>query len=892
MSDAVRQTWTCLVAVLAMMLAGTQGRAAETASREVLRTTLANGMRVVIVPNRLAPVVATQLNYLAGSNDAPEGFPGTAHALEHMMFRGSEGLGREQLADIGAQLGGDYNADTTETVTRYVFTVPAGDLGLALRAEALRMRGLTLAEADWRQERGAIEQEVSRDLSNPFYGYASQLQAILFQGTPYEHDALGTRPSFERTDAALLRRFYEQWYAPNNAILVIAGDVDPPSALEQVRAAFGDIPAGPLPSHRPVAAGPLRPQTLQIPTNFSMGLIGLAYRMPGMRDRDFAAADILSDVLGSERGPLYGLVPAGRALESQFSYQPKSDVGIGMALAAFPTGADPAPLLADVRRVIAEAADGAISPELVEASRRQELAQLAFANDSISGLASKWSRALAQRGLDSPDDLARAYAAVTVDDVKRLARRLLDPEQAVTAILTPRADGEQGASRGFGGTESFAAPPDHPVALPDWAAMALASLPQPPPTEPADVSVLGNGVRLIVQPEHVGHTVSVYGHIRQVPQVEEPPGKEGVASLADQLFGYGTQARDRLSFLKAVDDIAAAESAGASFSLRVLTPQFEAGIALLAENELHPALPEEAFAVVRRQLAQGVAGALRSPDHLFDRAIKSAIAPASDPILRQATPETISALTLADVRAYIRAAYRPDLTTIVVIGDVTSEQARRAIEAAFGGWQADGPTPAIDLPPLAANPASERRVPDASSLQDSVTLTQSVGLPVASPERYALKLGNAILGEGFSSRLVRDLRVRTGYVYSVSSDLEWSRTRATYAVTFGADAENVEKARQLIVQNIRAMQTAPVSETELVRAKAATLRRLAMGRESVDGIAGLYRYLTGLGLPLDAEQIAAARYAEITPQQIQAAFATWLRPDGLAMVVKGPPLAP
>ena len=127
----------------------------------VLRATLDNGLRVVIVPDHLAPVVTTEMNYLAGSNDAPAGFPGTAHALEHMMFRGSAGLDRDQLSELGSLLGGDYNADTTETVTQYFYTVPASNdlAGGAARRSPERMRGLTINQADWDKERGAIEQE-------------------------------------------------------------------------------------------------------------------------------------------------------------------------------------------------------------------------------------------------------------------------------------------------------------------------------------------------------------------------------------------------------------------------------------------------------------------------------------------------------------------------------------------------------------------------------------------------------------------------------------------------------------------------------------------------------------------------------------------------------------
>ena len=113
----------------------------------VVRATLGNGLRVVIVRNSLAPVVATSVNYLAGSDETPPGFPGTAHAMEHMMFRGSPGLTAEQLADIGSILGGDFNANTREGMTQYLFTVPAEDLDVALHIEALRMRAV-LASAD------------------------------------------------------------------------------------------------------------------------------------------------------------------------------------------------------------------------------------------------------------------------------------------------------------------------------------------------------------------------------------------------------------------------------------------------------------------------------------------------------------------------------------------------------------------------------------------------------------------------------------------------------------------------------------------------------------------------------------------------------------------------
>src|SRR5690348_10374329 len=189
-----------LISALALCIAGLAAprthaaAAANPLGTQVARATLANGLRVVVVRDPLAPVVATSVNYLVGSNDAPDGFPGMAHAQEHMMFRGSPGLSADQLANIGSIMGGNFNANTRENLTQYLFTVPSEDLDLALHIESLRMRDVDDSDKEWTNERGAIEQEVAQDVSNPGYILFQKLRQIMFAGTPYEHDALGTRP--------------------------------------------------------------------------------------------------------------------------------------------------------------------------------------------------------------------------------------------------------------------------------------------------------------------------------------------------------------------------------------------------------------------------------------------------------------------------------------------------------------------------------------------------------------------------------------------------------------------------------------------------------------------------------------------------------------------------
>ncbi|TAM92895.1 MAG: insulinase family protein, partial [Rhodanobacteraceae bacterium] len=187
----------------------------------VLRATLDNGLRVVIVHDTLAPMVTTQITYLAGGYQAPKGFPGTAHALEHMMFRDSKGMSGAQLNEMTGKMGGDNNAFTTNDATQYYFVAPAAYLDVLLHIEASRMRGAELAPKDWSLEKGAIEQEVSRDISDPGFLAFEKAEGILYAGTGYAADPLGTRPSFDKTTAATLQTFYNDWYQPNNAIFVI-----------------------------------------------------------------------------------------------------------------------------------------------------------------------------------------------------------------------------------------------------------------------------------------------------------------------------------------------------------------------------------------------------------------------------------------------------------------------------------------------------------------------------------------------------------------------------------------------------------------------------------------------------------------------------------------------
>jgi zinc protease len=877
-----------MAVLITALLVFAQGKPPENAP--VTRATLDNGLRVVIIRDPLAPVVTVEENYLVGGDETPPGFPGMAHAQEHMAFRGCSTLTADQTAAIFAQLGGAGNADTQQNITQFFETVPAADLDIALRVHADCMREIQDSQMEWAQEKGAIEQEVARDLSNPTYKFITRANQDMFSGTAYSHDPLGTKDSFDATTGEMLKQFYKSWYAPNNAILVITGDVQPDAVLSKIKEFYGKVERKSLPPRPEINLPPVKSESFTLDSNLPYLLAFIAYRMPGTDSPDFAAVQILCDVLSSQRANLYALVPEGKALGTEFGLAetyPKASMAYSAA--ALPADGDSAAVIQEMRSILADYAKNGVPEDLVAAAKRREIVGAEFRRDSIPGLADAWSEALAAEGRSSPDEDIDAMKRVTLQDVNRVAKQYLLDQNSITAVLKPAPSGAAVASKGFGGAEQLTSAPTKPVELPAWASSELLSLQIPAAPPPVADSILPNGIRLIVKTLSIAPTVSVFGSVKHDAQMETPPGKDGVADVLQNLFSYGSKNLDRLAFQKALDDIAADESAGFDFSLQVLKENFAPGVQLLADNELNPALPEQAFNVIKPQTAQFVAGQMKSPGYHASRALDLALLPANDPVLRQTTPETVSSLTLDDVKDYYAKALRPDLTTIVVIGDISQDEAKSVIEKWFGQWKTVGPMPEVDLPEVPENKASAVTVPDPTQLQDTVTLSEMVPMNRFDPDYYPLQLGNHVLGGGFyATRLYHDLRQVNGYVYTVDVSLNATRTRTTYTVRYGCDPQNVSKARQLIERDLNSMQKENVTPTELQQAKALLLRQIPLAESSEDGLASGLLARAQIGLPLDEPIRAAKLYFSMTAENVRAAFERRIRPDGFVQIVRGP----
>jgi zinc protease len=633
----------------------------------------------------------------------------------------------------------------------------------------------------------------------------------------------------------------------------------------------------------------VKPDLLKLDTDLPYGLTAITFRFPGAENPDFAAAQILSDVLSSQRGKLYGLVPQGNALFADFEYETLQKSGLGYAMAGFPADGDSTNLLNETKEILLAEITNGVTADLVEAAKRREIISAELQKNSIDGLANAWSTAVAIENRNSPDDDINLFRAVSVDDVNRVAKKYLDFDHAISAILTPRPSDKPLSGKSFGGGESLVASASADVKLPDWAQKITAELPVPSSTLSPFVTNLPNGIKLVVQPETVSDSVSVYGRVKNNAKVQMPDGKDGVDEALDKLFSYGTKSLDRLAFQKALDDIGANESAGADFSLQVLPEQFDRGVQLLADNELSPALPKDDFKIIQTQLAARVAGELKSPNHIADHALTTALFPQGDPARRQTTPASVSALTIDDVKNYYVSAFRPDLATIVVIGKISPENAVAVISKYFGDWKTSGEKPDTLFPPAPDNAASTTHVPDASRVQDKITLGETLQLTRTNSDYYALQLGNHVLGGGFyATRLYRDLREKSGLVYFVDSSFDFGLTRGVYQVQYACDPQNVFKARAVILNDLQEIQTQPVTDHELFQAKLMLLRDIPLYESSVDYIAQVWLKYSAFDMPLDEPIHAGKIYAQLTTADVQNAFAKWIRPGDLVQVTQGP----
>ena len=417
------------------------------AAEEVTSFTLDNGMDVVVVEDHRAPVVVHMVWYRVGAADEPPGKSGIAHFLEHLMFKGTDDLGPGEFSDVVEANGGSDNAFTSWDYTGYFQRVAADRLGLMMEMEADRMTDLALDPALVGPERDVILEERNQRVENdPGALFREQRQAAQFLNHPYRIPIIGWRHEMETLSREDALAFYTAHYAPNNAILVVAGDVTPPEVRALAEEHYGPIASNPaiLPRERPAEP----PQRAERRVEFADPRVAQPYvirsylapeRDPGAQE-EAAALVFLAELLGG--GPS-SLMRRTLEFEDETAlYAAAFYSGTSLDDTTFGTLVVPAPgrsleeAEADMDRMIARFLENGVDMDLFERLKTQIRAQEIYARDNLQGLARRYGTALTS-GLTVEDVQAwpDVLDAVTPQDVMDVARRLFDRDNAVTGYL-------------------------------------------------------------------------------------------------------------------------------------------------------------------------------------------------------------------------------------------------------------------------------------------------------------------------------------------------------------------------------------------------------------------------------------------------------------------------
>lgn len=428
--------------------------AAPLRSIQFTDTKLANGLRVIVSEDHAAPVFSIVVNYNVGSRDERKGRTGFAHLFEHMMFKGSENVGQNEHPYLMFMNGGTMNGTTSKDRTMYYETLPANQLDLALFLEADRMRALTITRENLDNQRNAVQEERRLGVDNQPYGKTFEaIDELAYENFAYEHSVIGSMADLSAAGVDDVAAFFKMYYAPNNAVVAIVGDVDAKAVLAKMEKYFGSIPKQPAPPQVDMTEPP---QTQERRLTLEDGLarlarLDMAYKIPPSSSPDMDVLSVLATILsGGRSARFYESIVRQKQLSANVFAG--SDGSRGPGLFAISATALPGKSLSDLEAAIDQETERVKTAPIEdwEIEKARVGARRAF----VGGLGSSLNRAiqLSENALffDDPARIntrADRIARVTAADVQRVARQYLVNTNRSVVLTLPKPAAPKGGQQ-------------------------------------------------------------------------------------------------------------------------------------------------------------------------------------------------------------------------------------------------------------------------------------------------------------------------------------------------------------------------------------------------------------------------------------------------------------
>ncbi len=444
-------------AVLAALAFGGSPIAAQGLAQYEMYT-LPNGMRVILAEDHSAAVVTVNIWFNVGSANERLGRSGFAHLFEHMMFQGSANVGKGEHMQLVERAGGNMNGTTDEDRTAYFETMPSNRLNLALWLEADRMRSLAVTDENFENQRETVKEERRLGVDNQPYARAfTDGLTQPFDSTAcfaYAHTVIGSMDDLDAAETEDVQRFFDLYYAPNNATLVLAGDFQPAEAKQLIQQYFGDLPRGNQPPSIECAVqyGTYGERAVFDDELANLPAVIAMYPIPQHKEADTRPLSLLSTILGqgeSSRLNISMVREAKTALQAGAGAQSRRGYGLFLTFAIANQGTDPETLEEQLRAEVAKVVEEGVTEEELEKAKNNFRSGQIFSRQTSMGMSQALQHfAHYHDSIDEINTDLDGYMAVTVDDVKRVARTYLSDENSHIVVVVPKpAAGEEGGDR-------------------------------------------------------------------------------------------------------------------------------------------------------------------------------------------------------------------------------------------------------------------------------------------------------------------------------------------------------------------------------------------------------------------------------------------------------------
>ena len=881
------------------------------------RFTLPNGLRVIVHTDRKAPVVAVSVWYHVGSKDEPQGKTGFAHLFEHLMFNGSEnspGDFFEPLQQVGAT---DYNGTTWFDRTNYFETVPTPALETALFLESDRMGHLLggIDQTKLDNQIGVVENEKRQGDNQPFGLTDYYVDPALFPaGHPYRHETIGSIRDLNAATLTTVKEWFRDKYGPNNAVLVLAGDVDLARAKTLVTKWFGDIPRGPEVTHARADVPTLAaPKSIVLHDRVPYTRIARYWAVEGVNGADSTALDVGMAVLGGlSSSRLQNALVRGdqTAVSVRAGVQGFEQIGILSVSADVKPGADAAAVAARLDAVVAEFLKAGPTADEVRRVATKSIAGTISGYESVGGFGGK-AVALAEGEVYSGDpakykrDLAE-LAAMTPARAAAAARKWMSRPVLAVTIEPGARDTSAAALEITGDTPSPKAGPDKADATtrgPVRSAPPMADFPKLafPAIERAR---LANGIPVYFARRPGTSAVRVAVGF-DAGSAADAQRTLGLQSLTMALLDEGTTTKSSTQIAEIQERLGATISSSggvdrSTVGLFTLSANLAPSLDLLADVVRNPAFdPGEVTRLKNQQLAR-IAAALSEPEGIARTVLPAKLYgdghPYGRPFNGLGTAATVGALTRDDVVGFQRGWVVPDNAAIFVVGDTTLAEVRPLLDARFGTWPANRPLTSSGSRPkkdfsaaIPVSAASKIYLVDRPQSPQSVILAgQVLSLTGKDPALLTLNQANDVLGGAFLSRLNTDLRETRGWSYGVGSAVQGLENRVPYIINAPVQSDQTGPAVKALLDDVRAFLGAKgVTAEERTRTINGSIRELPGGFETSTTVLSALQRIVYLGRPDDFYTTLADKYRAMTAADFDRAARASIDPDRLAIVVVG-----